>query len=278
LRVATHERAVSDLAAAQRSLDTALAACTFFDSVTAELSSNASFECPVCLNAIDERVALTSCGHRFCETCIDTALTERAKCPMCNCELSRAANVRIVARRAKAPAVVVDAEVNTHGSKLVSLRALLRTLLAAEPTTKIIVFAQFDRLLRLIERSLVDVCVLECVRGSIYQCQSSIDRFRTDASVRVMLLASDATISGVTLVEANHVIAVHTPYDGARDTEREYSLLWQAVGRVRRLGQTRACHLWSLVTEATVESLAHERQRALIALRHPDVTLVDEAL
>lgn len=273
LAVANHLRAQSDAAAAQRAVDEARAACTFFDGVFAELSAPAAaFECPVCLTEIGARVALTSCGHRFCETCIDKAIDECSKCPLCRTTLKRATNVRVILRFAENHAL--SADVATHGSKLARLRVLMRTLLSDADAPKIIIYVQFEQLQQHIERALADVCAIECVRGSIFQCQASITRFRTDPTVRVMLLASDATISGMTLVEANHVVAVHTPYV-SNETEREYSLLWQAVGRIRRLGQARACHLWSLVTDATVEATAYDRQRSLIALRHDDVTFVE---
>ena len=255
---------------------------------------------------MQDAVVLTSCGHKFCVDCARRCFSQgRNRCPLCMTSLKIPSGLRTIHRhlqRNDADAQDADSDdVNIHGSKLVRLAALLRKLLSADPNEKIIVFAQFERLLRLIGRALTLLNIgveFVTVRGSIHQCQRSIDRFRNDASVRIMLLSSETTISGITLIEANHVIAVHPPFvpsaaddervvsvaveddddddealAGDGNTEREYSLLWQAIGRVHRIAQTRPCHLWSLVTNQTLEENMYERQLAFVRKRHRDVKI-----
>jgi hypothetical protein len=276
-------KARDEAAKAQRTVD-------FYTNVLADLSdADKDIDCAICYDhdRTHERVVVTACGHRYCVECASQWFATNRACPMCKCKLALPRDLRSVARArpvaADAAATTTDvvAAINVHGSKLVRAAALIRTLLAAEPTTKIIVFAQFDRLLKLVARALgaldvgAGVEVIE-VRGTVHQCQHAIDRFRTEPSVRVMLLSSDATISGITLVEANHVVAVHPPFTEDKDTARECALLEQAVGRVRRATQTRPCHLWSLVTDDTLEEAMYTRQTAYIRDHHTDVTFEDD--
>ncbi|XP_063231983.1 TNF receptor-associated factor 6-like [Bacillus rossius redtenbacheri] len=46
-----------------------------------EEALEAKFECPICLQCLDEAV-LTSCGHRFCRSCIDKWLQRDSECPV----------------------------------------------------------------------------------------------------------------------------------------------------------------------------------------------------
>ena len=227
VRAAT--KALEKAAAAARS---ARSSVTFFRGVFEDIENpGASIDCSICFDdeRTRERIALTACGHRFCVVCASAWFAGHTRCPMCKHTLVLPRDLRNIERVAPAaPAAATGAagaasDVDEHGSKLVRLRALLAFLLGAEPTTKVIVFAQFDRLLRLVERALTRMGIeVLTVRGSIHACQRTIERFRAEPTARVMLLSSDATISGISLVEANHVVAVHPPYDAADDVAREY--------------------------------------------------------
>ena len=74
---------------------------------------------------------------------------------------------------------------------------------------KLVIYAQFERLLSLIAEALRWFGLeFVYVRGSIYECDTAIRRFKSDNNVKIMLLSSENTISGIHLVEANHLIAV----------------------------------------------------------------------
>lgn len=125
--------------------------------------------------------------------------------------------------------------------------------------SKLIIFAQFERMLHLIGNALRDFHIqFVYVQGSIRQCEKSIRRFKNDSAVQIMLLSSETTISGVHLVEANHMIAVHPPYGLTEDVA--YAKMWQAIGRMRRLTQVRTCHAWSLITTGTLEEDMYRQQ------------------
>ncbi|KAL5220421.1 hypothetical protein ABZP36_025134 [Zizania latifolia] len=82
----------------------------------AETSAN-SFECAVCLNAVDEGEMvrqLPGCGHVFHQECIDVWLSSNASCPVCRRKAEPAAAARgaedIAAPRAAATSVVVPVD------------------------------------------------------------------------------------------------------------------------------------------------------------------------
>ena len=68
--------------------------------------------------------------------------------------------------------------------------------------------------------------------------------------MRVILLSSDSCSSGSNLTEANHVIlldAVGGNVENARAVEE------QAIGRAKRLGQTRIVNVHRFVIKDTIE-------------------------
>ena len=96
------------------------------------------------------------------------------------------------------------------------------------------------------------------LRGSVAEQQRTINEF-TAVTTRqsALLLAIEDDDSGLNLTCANHVFFVH-PMDVA---SRHIAIACerQALGRVRRRGQTRDVHLHRFVTEDTMEeSLARE--------------------
>lgn len=52
--------------------------------------------CPVCMeSSVKRKPTSTKCGHIFCESCINHAITITHKCPMCNTKLSKKMIFRI---------------------------------------------------------------------------------------------------------------------------------------------------------------------------------------
>lgn len=206
---------------------------------------------------MDESFVIFVCGHKFCNGCA-TNVREHApvKCPMCKKKLNAQKDFRTIVRNQER----IDRE-NVHGSKLVQLADLLRSILL-DNTEKVVVFAQFERLLQLVGESLkqLNVAKFVHVRGNIHSQQQSLDQFRNDPETRIILLSSDKTISGVTLTEANHVVAVHPPMDTSSASAR--ALLTQAIGRVHRITQQRECHFYALITKDTVEEALFEKSHA----------------
>eukprot|EP00002_Diphylleia_rotans_P029489 TRINITY_DN6010_c0_g1_i10.p1 TRINITY_DN6010_c0_g1~~TRINITY_DN6010_c0_g1_i10.p1 ORF type:complete len:509 (-),score=68.66 TRINITY_DN6010_c0_g1_i10:390-1916(-) len=47
-----------------------------------------SIKCPICMEAPDP-IYVTTCGHVFCKTCIEAAITEQKRCPICRTGLRK---------------------------------------------------------------------------------------------------------------------------------------------------------------------------------------------
>merc|ERR1712146_36420 len=65
--------------------------------------------------------------------------------------------------------------------------------------------------------------------------------------------------SGTNLTAANHVVLVH-PMD-ADSREEAVAFEMQAIGRVKRPGQTRKIHIWRFVTVGTIEEEITQRHQ-----------------
>lgn len=127
---------------------------------------------------------------------------------------------------------------------------------SSEVPPKLVIFTEyFDTLEYLVEK-------LEALEGRIGKIVSihgyippekRVDiqrRFRDDPSVQV-LVATDAAGEGINLQCAHLMVNYDLPWNPNR--------LQQRFGRIHRIGQTKACHLWSLFAVETREGTVFER-------------------
>lgn len=251
---------------AQRAYDCTKREYAFFDAVLRRVTHpDEELTCPICLDdgdAMSKTLILSSCGHELCEPCAKAHFARFKECPQCRAKLKVPDDLRRIERQnVPAESVTKDQKkdekgqndnANTYGSKLARMLILIEQLLARPDGNKIIIHSQFERLLRLTSSALKEFGIGHAyVGGSIQQCQNALDRFKKDPACTILLLSSESTISGVSLVEANHMIVLHPPL--GNNEQESYATFWQAAGRMRRLTQTKECHMWSLVTSNTVE-------------------------
>lgn len=166
--------------------------------------------------------------------------------------------------------------------KLEEFANVLEDLLE-EPSTKIVVFSQWERFLRLahlVARPLLDRLGLQAEifhggldgrsRGRI------LERFTTDPSIRV-LFSTDAGGLGLNLQEAASVVVnLEVPWNPA--------VLEQRIGRVHRLGQRRSVQVLHFVTKGAIEERVLqvvENKKALfdgLLVEELDRIVLDESL
>lgn len=270
---------------AQRACETTRREYNFFDAVLRRVTHpDESLTCPICLDdgeSMEKTLILSSCGHELCEPCAKAHFARSKECPQCRCKLKVPEDLRRIDRQAvdqkkseekvqaKKPAQKANANnqsnADTYGSKLARMLGLIDQILARPDGNKIIIHSQFERLLRLTSNALKEFGIGHVyVGGSIQQCQNALNRFKNDPACTIVLLSSESTISGVSLVEANHMIVLHPPL--GNNEQESFATFWQAAGRMRRLTQTKECHMWSLVTSNTIEVtlydslICHSRQ------------------
>ena len=205
-------------------------------------------ECIICFSDLKETTkAVLNCGHFFCTNCIKQVLknTAHGNCPYCRTEFDKN-NLKIIT-----PDVEIDKKVNKWGSKMYYLIEYLNKTLEANKDNRIIVFSQWDSLLKLIGKALGEHDVEHIfLMGSIHVINSRISKFKNDPNIRIVLISSDREVSGLTLTEASHIVLLDTLNT---DKQRSIAIETQAIGRSVRIGQTKQVQVKRLIMEDTIE-------------------------
>lgn len=142
----------------------------------------------------------------------------------------------------------IDVERLKWGTKLAFIIKKLRVLCE---NNRVIIFSQWDKMLTLIGTALKDCNILHVFcRGNVHCMSKSIKTFKEDTNVRVLLLSLESCSSGSNLTEASHVFLVDAVYG---DREQALAIEEQAIGRVKRLGQTDTVHVHRFVIRGTIE-------------------------
>merc|ERR1712187_455117 len=94
-----------------------------------------------------------------------------------------------------------------------------------------------------------------CLRifGGVEARQRTLRKFQqgTASECRLLILSLEKSPSGMTLTCANHVFLMHPMVAESATLAAGYER--QAIGRIRRPGQTKIVHIWRFVTSGTVE-------------------------
>jgi len=145
----------------------------------------------------------------------------------------------------------------TMSGKLLVLEAMLHSI--REENEKVVIVSNYTSVLTLIETSLLRPKQLPFVRldGSTDQSerQGVVDSFnRPNSSTFAFLLSSKAGGCGLNLIGGNRLIMFDADWNPATDT--------QAMARIYRPGQTKACYIYRMFTTGTVEEVILQRQIA----------------
>jgi hypothetical protein len=144
--------------------------------------------------------------------------------------------------------------VGRHGKKM---SELVQSLRGFNPDERVLIFIQYPDLMKQVSDVLDDANIKYLkLKGSVHQQCAALDEFQKeklrpgDARV-LMLLSRDESASGANLTTANHAIFVH-PLE--TNTQYEYDASeTQAIGRIRRYGQTKLVHVHRLIAKDTIE-------------------------
>jgi len=244
----------------KRSLGILKTSMQFFEATLKSLDpAESSVECSVCLeDAAGDSLVLTQCGHLFHELCAQACLRANGLCPQCRNNLGAGSLIKVSGLGSDATA----GEIQNYGSKLSSMLARARQLCAEDAECKIIVFVQWEGLLKKVHAALSE-CGLPCLRifGTVPQRQRTLQKFRESSAVehRLLLLSLEKSPSGMTLTNANHIFLVHPMVAESPALAAGYER--QAIGRVRRPGQEKTVHVWRFITSDTVEEQLVEDNR-----------------
>ncbi len=158
-----------------------------------------------------------------------------------------------------------------HSPKLEEFARVFDDLLESEE--KVVVFSQWERMLRLAHFVLKEALERRDLRAEIFHGRlnsrardAMLEAFRTDPEFRVMF-STDAGGLGLNLQHASVVVNLEVPWNPA--------VIEQRVGRVHRMGQRRSVQVLHFVTRGALEERVRqvvEEKRALF-----DGLLVDDA-
>ncbi|KAG5178369.1 SNF2 family N-terminal domain-containing protein [Tribonema minus] len=249
--------------------------------------------CPIC-NELLDTPAITTCNHVFCHLCITAHVTKKADkgtCPKCKKVVSLESIQLVGAGAAAAAAAAPEGSAATAGggapmgpnaggvqggaaampagaaavaggggdapqqggvvmeSKLKVLVGMLAAIRGKDANAKALVFSQFTSTLRYLQRELPrHGFEFRTLTGDMSRRQrtKALEDFRSDPPTTIFLLSVRSGACGINLTAASHVFMLEPCLNLALEA--------QAIGRVHRLGQTRAVHVVKLYMEASVES------------------------
>jgi hypothetical protein len=232
---------------------------------------NSLRHCISILGALKDAAELDATGAH---TSDESILVQRAEELRERCLLKKS-ELRFLGRNATLP----DPSADRFGSKQSKGIKRLRNELSRAQEQKALVFSahaetisQFSHLLGL------GYNPIKYVGGRGVQTQagkpqgtfvSRIKDFQDDPEIRVLMLSALKQSTGLTLTNANHVLLVDAVEPGDEQ---------QAIGRVRRIGQTRVTHIYKFSMKETEEQpenpiprLSELRQHAEAELKEKEV-------
>jgi hypothetical protein len=203
---------------------------------------------------------LSSCGHVGCLKCLHYH-ADREECIDRSCKASvRSAHV------CSAVDLGVDQDDHDHGghygAKLSAIVKKIKELV--EQGDRVIVFVQFQDLKEKVADSLEErgVKALQ-VKGTTSQQVKALDVLQKEKVAkddpRVLLLTmDDESSSGVNLTTCNHAVFVHPLL---ADSQQQYDAYeTQAIGRIRRFGQTKTVNIWRFLASGTIDATIYKER------------------
>eukprot|EP01102_Stenamoeba_stenopodia_P023167 TRINITY_DN9896_c0_g1_i1.p1 TRINITY_DN9896_c0_g1~~TRINITY_DN9896_c0_g1_i1.p1 ORF type:complete len:637 (+),score=134.37 TRINITY_DN9896_c0_g1_i1:119-2029(+) len=235
---------------------------TFLNAIV-EMLSDPSAECPICYNLLSENdITVLKCLHPLCTPCVSILFknTNSAACPLCRQPCNRQLLCTFKPEKPQLEDKEDTVGQNNFSSKIDALVIKVIEVLTKNPEDKILIFAQWDKLIEQIHFALLSAKIKnEPLSRQLSDRASQLESFKTNSSLRVLLLSYEHHASGINLDAANHVFIVHPycpkyaqgvsviPLESAQAYER------QAVGRVHRYPQTKDVHVYRFYARGTVE-------------------------
>ncbi|GAB3882181.1 DEAD/DEAH box helicase [Spirosoma agri] len=150
------------------------------------------------------------------------------------------------------PALLNDEEF--YGNSSAKIDALLEQIETKSPHHKILVFSQFVTMLDLVRTELAARNIaFEYLTGQTSNRADSVNRFQSDADVRVFLISLKAGGTGLNLTQADYVYIVDPWWNPAVEN--------QAIDRSYRIGQTKNVVAVRLICPNTIEEKMLDLQK-----------------
>ncbi|XP_048555056.1 putative SWI/SNF-related matrix-associated actin-dependent regulator of chromatin subfamily A member 3-like 1 [Triticum urartu] len=224
------------------------------------------FDCPICLSPPSTTV-ITSCTHIYCQTCILKILkSASSRCPICRRSLSK--DDLFIAPAVQHPDDDESGSLESDkplSSKVQALLELLKRSQKEDPSSKSVVFSQFQKMLILLEGPLKRAGFKILRLDGTMSVKKRSDVIKEFAAVgpdapTVLLAGLKAAGAGVNLTAASTVY-LFDPWWNPGTEE-------QAMDRVHRIGQKKAVKVVRLIVKNSIEERVlelQERKKRLIS-------------
>jgi hypothetical protein len=204
--------------------------------------------CPITKCEIDEPV-ITICGHYFDKDSIEYSLQSIGKwCPVCKTPLEDKEVYPVVKEESTEEQLT---SINMYGTKMAYLIKYLNALIATSDDNRIIVFTQWEKMLKLVGQVLDSNNIkYVTIKGNAHVMANRIRQFKLDKEIKIILLSSDKCSSGSNLTEASHIVLLDTLNETKANAK---AIEEQAIGRAARIGQDKSVQVLRVIMEDTIE-------------------------
>jgi SNF2 family DNA or RNA helicase len=212
------------------------------------LKESAENQCLLCgydVDNIDKRGYISSCGHLYCADCLKSRSVFR--CVECQKDINKNKVVVIPKTESNSTEFFFN-EVETDCVNVKVNRLINDLLRDKKMKDKSIVFSQWTKVFDLLDCHLKKANI-EYVRldGQMSRIKrnESIQKFKNDPNISVMLISLKAGGLGLTLTVASRVYLFEPHFNPAAEN--------QAIDRVHRLGQNKPVFVYHYIMENTIE-------------------------
>lgn len=237
--------------------------------------------CTICQMAITVG-SLTSCGHKFCKSCLEEWLIRHPRCPMCKTFTDRNTIYSFTQYKSNLRAEKIVNEVeknnskpnhnqiyklmdseslkniqniklsNSFGSKVDLIVKLVLHLVNEDPNVQIVIFSQWQDLLVILAFAFDKANIKyvsakgSAVSGYKKRKTDAVQEFKDQTNIKTcFLLNAQAQSSGLTLINATHIFLCEPLINTSTEL--------QAISRIHRIGQKNVTTVWMFAIENTVE-------------------------
>lgn len=240
-----------------------------FDSLTQKIEQEKN--CPICFESIlNIDKAVTLCGHLYCKDCMGTIIDNYdGKCAICRKHIQKS-DIEII-KHISNQEIHNEKEnqeekneqiINQWGTKMGNLIQYVKKILEETILNRMIIFSQYEKMLKLLEGVLKEMNIeYVLLKGQVHVLNSRIQKFKKDKNIRIVLLSSENSPSGLNLTQANHIVLL----DSHNAKPKECNVIEeQAIGRAVRMGQTLTVKVKRFVMKDTIEEENYNQNKDIV--------------